>query len=270
MDTVSGRLALSALEPVLVKRDGPIASVVLNNPEDRNVLAAAAWHRLGEAMRGLAADAAVRCIVLRGAGGRDFSLGADVTEFAVQRANSGQARSYAALVRTALQSVAVCPYPTLAQIQGACEAEALALAAVCDMRICSASSTFALPASRLGATLDAAELAAVLALAGQAATLEMLLEGRPLSASEAYRKRLVSRVVADANIETEVQATAARIAAGAPLVARWNKQFVARLSIATELGDTEPDDAFACFDSEDYRIGVDAAVSNSRPRFNGR
>lgn len=261
---------MSALKSVLVEREGPIATVVLNNPERRNALAAAAWRRLGEAMDGLARDAAVRCVVLRGAGGRAFSAGADVTEFAAQRANSNQARSYAGLIRTALQSVAACPQPTLALIQGACEAEALALAAICDLRICGASSTFSLPSARLGSTLDAAELAPLLAIAGQAAILEILLEARTLSASEAYRKRLVNRVVADAEIETEIQATTARIAAGAPLAARWNKRFVARVGAAAEAGGAAPDGAFACFDSEDYRIGIVAAVRNVKPEFSGR
>ncbi len=243
---------------------------MLNNPEKRNALAAAAWRRLAEVMRGLAADEALRCIVLRGAGDRAFSMGADVTEFAVQRSNSAQAQSYAALVRGALHSVAACRHPTLARIQGACEAEALALAAVCDMRICGESSVFALPAARLGTTLGGAEVTAVLAIAGQAVILEMLLEGRVLSAQDAYRRRLVNRVVADAEIEEAVRATAGRIASGAPLAARWNKQFVARLTAAAERGDTEPDQAFACFDSEDHRIGIDAAVRNVKPRFSGR
>jgi enoyl-CoA hydratase len=225
---------------------------------------------LSDAVRGLAAAESIRCVVLRGAGDQSFSVGADTAEISATRSNSKQARSYAFLVREALQALAACRHPTLALIQGTCEAEALALAAVCDMRICSASSTFALPAARLGATLDVAELAAVLAIAGRAATLEMLLEGRVLSAPEAYSRRVVNRVVADPEIEQAGQATAGLIASGAPLAARWNKQFVSRLSIAGQLDDVDVAETFACFDSEDYRIGVDAAVRNSTPRFNGR
>ena len=72
---------------ILVERDGPIATVVLNRPDKLNALTRPMWQRLGEAMRELSADDALRCIVLRGAGGKSFAPGNDIGEFATTRSN---------------------------------------------------------------------------------------------------------------------------------------------------------------------------------------
>ena len=79
-------------DPVLVSRDGAIATVTLNNPERLNALAKPMWRRLGEVMRELSADDALRCVVLRGAGDKAFAAGADISEFATERADSRQAK----------------------------------------------------------------------------------------------------------------------------------------------------------------------------------
>jgi enoyl-CoA hydratase/carnithine racemase len=81
---------------------------------------------------------------------------------------------------------------------------------------------------------------------------------------------LVSRVVQDDEVEDEVQATAGRIAAGAPLVARWHKQFIERLAIFAELSPEEWKKGFACYDTQDYREGVDAFLAKRKPQFKGR
>jgi enoyl-CoA hydratase/carnithine racemase len=113
-------------------------------------------------------------------------------------------------------------------------------------------------------------LQGLLALAGRAVTLEILLEGRIFDAQEALRKRLVNRVVPDANVEEETYALARRIAEGAPLVARWHKQFIERLSVTAKLTEQEWDEGFACFDTEDYQIGVRAFLEKQKPGFRGK
>jgi len=80
--------------PILVRREGAIATVVLNRPDKLNAMTLDMWLRLGEAMRGLDADDSVRCIVLRGAGDKAFDAGADIAEFSATRANAKQAKEY--------------------------------------------------------------------------------------------------------------------------------------------------------------------------------
>ena len=257
-------------EPVLVTRDGSIATVALNNPGRLNALNKPMWERLGAVMRELSADDTLRCVVLRGAGEKAFAAGADIAEFASERADSKQARIYGDLVHHTMQAVGGCKHPTVAMIKGACIGGGLEIAAMCDMRICGVSSRFGVPINKLGLTMGYGELAGLLALAGRAVALEILLEGRVFDANEALQKRLVNRVVADDQLEVEAYANAARIAAGAPLVARWHKQFIERLTVQASIAPGEWDEGFACFDTEDYRLGVAAFLAKKPPQFRAK
>jgi enoyl-CoA hydratase/carnithine racemase len=254
----------------LVARDGTIATVTLNNPRRLNALNKATWQRLGEAMRELSADDALRCIVVRGAGEKAFAAGADIAEFATERADSRQAQRYGTLIHETMQAVGRCRHPTVAMIRGACVGGGLEIAAMCDLRVCGKSSHFGIPVNKLGLTMAYGELMGLIALAGRAVALEILLEGRVFDADEAYRKGLVNRVVPDEKVEEEAYATARRIAEGAPLVNRWHKQFIERLTVTAKISKQEWDEGYACFDTHDYREGVDAFLKKRKPRFEGR
>ena len=258
------------LEPVIVTRDGFIATVALNNPQRLNALNKPMWARLGEVMRELSADDTLRCLVLRGAGDKAFAAGADIAEFAGERADARQAKVYGELIHATMQAVAQCQHPTVALIKGACVGGGLEIAACCDMRICGESSRFGVPINKLGLTMGYGELAGLLALVGRAVALEILLEGRVFDAAEALQKRLVNRVVADGEVEAEANAMAKRIADGAPLVARWHKQFIERLTVRANLAAGEWDEGFACFDTADYREGVAAFLAKRKPRFDAK
>jgi len=259
-----------AAESILVTRDDAIATVTLNNPDRLNALDKSMWQGLREAMESLGRDESLRCVVLRGAGDRAFAAGADIAEFASERANALQAKGYGNLVHEAMQAVARCTHPTVALIRGACIGGGLEIAAMCDLRICGASSRFGVPINRLGLTMGYGELEGVLALVGRAAALEILLEGRVFDAHEALSKGLVNRVVPDDEVEREAYAAAQRIAAGAPLVARWHKRFVERLTPKVDLAPAEWDEGFACFDTADYSEGVAAFLAKRKPAFTGR
>ncbi len=256
-------------DAIVTHRDGVIATVTLNRPDKLNALNRAMWAGLGEAMRGLSTDDTLRCIVLRGAGGKAFAAGADIAEFATERADARQAKQYGELIHATMQAVAQCRHPTVAMIEGACVGGGLEIAAMCDLRVCGTSSRFGVPINKLGLTMAYGELTGLLALVGRAVTLEILLEGRVFDAAEAYRKQLVNRVVADDQVETESYALARRIADGAPLVARWHKQFIERLTVRADITPAEWDTGFACFDTDDYRAGVQAFLGKTKPKFKG-
>ena len=257
-------------EPIELQRDGNIATVILNNPDKLNALTLAMWTRLGEVMRALSDDATVRCVVLRGAGDKAFAAGADISEFDRVRTTAAQARLYGKQIHSTMQAVANCRHPTLAMIRGACIGGGLEIASMCDLRLCSASSRFGIPINRLGLVLAYGELQGLLSVAGRATALEILLEGRVFDADEACAKRLVNRVLPDDKLEAEAYATARRIAAGAPLAARWHKQFIRRLADPTPLTEAEWDEGFACFDTEDYQTGYKSFLAKAKPAFKGR
>jgi enoyl-CoA hydratase len=209
---------------------------------------------------------------VRGAGQEAFAAGADIAEFASVRNDAQQGRVYhREHVQGALQSVAECRHPTVAMIHGPCVGGGLEIACACDLRISGESGRFGVPINRLGFPIAYGELAALLPLVGRAVALEILVEGRVWNAEEAAAKRLLTRVVPDAALEHEAYAAARRIAEGAPLVARWHKQFVRRLTAQPEpLSAEEIEANFDYFETEDYRIGYEAFTTKRKPKFLGR
>ncbi len=257
-------------ELILVERDGAIATVVLNRPEKLNAMTKPMWQALGAAISQLSADEAVRCIVLRGAGEKSFSPGNDIAEFATERANKQQAIAYGEVMHGTAQAFEDCRHPIVAQIHGICVGGGLEIAALADIRICGQSSRFGAPIKNLGLVMAYAEMAPLVRLVGTSVALEILLEGRIFDAAEAKGKGLVTRIVADDQVAAEAQATAKRIADGAPLVARWHKRFARRLADPRPLTDAESDECFDCFDTEDFRIGYAAFLAKRKPGFVGR
>jgi len=255
---------------ILLGRDGAIATVTLNNPDKLNALTFAMWMRLGEVLCELEADEDLRCIVLRGAGDEAFAAGADISEFERVRTNAVVAKDYGNAIEGTMRAVKECRHPTVAMIHGVCVGGGLEIASQCDLRICGASSRFGIPINKLGLVVGYGEMRALIELVGRASALEILLEGRVFGADEAKEKGLVNRVVADDQVEAEALAAAARIAAGAPLVARWHKKFARRLADPLPLTETERDEGYACFDTEDYRIGLKAFLAKQKPHFKGR
>jgi enoyl-CoA hydratase/carnithine racemase len=254
---------------ILCQRDGAVATVTLFNPDKLNALNAAMWRRLRETMLALAADTELRCVVLRGEGAV-FAAGGDLEEFRTARANVDLALAYHEAVGEALAAIESCPHPTVAAILGPCVGGGLEIACACDLRIAGETARFGAPIMKLGFSMYPGELAGLLRLAGAAVAREILLEGRLLSATEAYAKGLLTRVVADAEVEREALATARRIASGAPLVARWHKQWIARLMENRPLDTEEKRAAFAFLDTEDYAEGLAAFLEKRPPRFTGR
>lgn len=255
---------------ILTNRDGAIATLTLNRPHKLNALTKTMWGELGKSVRALGTDPSLRCIVIRGAGERAFSPGNDIGEFADERSNSTQARDYGRTMHSTVQALEACPIPLVAQIHGICVGGGLEIASLCDLRICGTSSRFGAPVKNLGLVMAYAEMAALTRLVGRAVVLEILLEGRIFDAMEARDKGLVSRVVADTDVAKEARETALRIAEGAPLVARWHKKFARRLADATPISEVDADECYACFDTEDFRIGYAAFLAKRKPEFTGR
>jgi enoyl-CoA hydratase len=266
----SGRGLKSGMhEDILVGRDGGIVTVVLNRPHKLNALTKPMWQRLGEVFEALSADDAVRCIVLRGAGTRSFAPGNDISEFESERSNVEQARAYGRIMHRTIDAIANCRHPVVAMIHGICVGGGLEIAGLADIRICGESSRFGVPIKNLGLVMAYGEIGALIDLAGRANAMEILLEGRVFGAQEARDKGLVTRVVPDDKVEEESLAAAQRIAEGAPLVARWHKKFARRLADQRPLSEEEYDEGFACFGTEDFRIGYRAFLAKQKPDFKG-
>ncbi|WP_297839323.1 enoyl-CoA hydratase-related protein [Pseudomonas sp.] len=256
--------------PVLVERDGAVVTVILNRPEKLNATTMPMWKLLDDTISALDADDSIRCIMIRGAGTKAFGPGNDISEFETHRSNVEQARLYGPVMHGALRAIARCRHPLVAMIHGICVGGGLGIASLCDIRICGESSRFGVPVNKLGLAMSHDEMSGLMRIAGPDVTLEMLLEGRVFGAAEALHKRIVSRVVADAEVESQAIESARRIADGAPLVARWHKKFVQRSTDATPLTAEEYDEAFDCFGTEDFQIGYQAFLAKRTAVFGGK
>ena len=255
---------------IRVERSAAVATVVIDNPAKRNAMDQAMWIAMGDAVLGLQQDRKLRCIVLRGAGTEAFGSGADIDEFETLRATKAQAIAFGRHGHRAMHAVRDCPIPTVAAIRGMCVGGGLELAVGCDIRLASEEAKFGVPIARLGGVLAYPELEGLVRVAGPQVALEVLLEGRILGAAEAAAKGIVSRVVATAGFEAELERTVGRIVAGAPLSARWHKKFVRRLQDPAPLSERELEEGYDCFDTEDFAEGWQSFQAKRPPVFKGR
>ncbi len=258
---------------VLLRREGPVATITFNHPERMNALELETWTALARVVPELDAEDSVRVLVFRGAGERAFSAGADISRFEKERFNSAQAEKYSDCFLAGLDAVERFEKPTLSLIRGACVGGGIELAAATDIRIAGASSRFGVPVAKLGLVAGYSELRRFVQSIGPARTMDMLLTARLFSAEEMLGAGFLARVVPDEEVEKTAYGTAERIAHLAPLVHRWHKEFVKKIltdPALSSLGDEDLAKQFACFDTEDFREGVDAFLNKRTPGFSGR
>ena len=247
-----------------------IVEVSLNRPEKLNALTKPMWKELGKIFKKLSKDKNLRCIIIRGKGGKSFSPGNDISEFETQRSSSKLAKAYGVHLHGTLRAIQDCPIPTIALIEGICVGGGMEIASCCDLRICGESSRFGVPIKRLGLTMAAKELEALLRITSYSIAMEILLEGKIMSAEEAYEKNLVNRVVADLEVETEVYKSAELISEGAPKVARWHKQFAKEILKTGKVSDKLNNLGYKCYDTEDFKIGYKSFLKKTKPKFKNK
>lgn len=247
-----------------------IARIALSHRGRLNAVTVSMWRQLTDIFENLSSSTDVRCVLIQGEGG-NFAAGADIREFPQYRSTKSDVIAYhTEILAPALQAIAACPHPVVAVIQGVCVGGGLEIASQCDLRIAAQSARFGVPINKLGFPMAPDEMRGLLALAGPAITLEILLEGRVFGADEAYEKGLLTRVVEDGQLQAHVDRLAQRLARGAPLAARINKETVRRLTAAAGPMDTaEIDHYFRYAETQDHREGVRAFLAGQTPTFTG-
>jgi len=264
---------MSAQQQVAVSLEGPVGTVALNRPDKLNAFTIEMVEELQAALRTLAGTAAVRVIVLTGAG-RAFCAGADVgllqhlietgDEAAGRRLVDGM-RGVAAILRAA-------PQPVLASLNGVAAGGGANLALGCDLRIAADTAQIGQVFMKIGLHPDWGGTFFLPRLVGPSKALELLLGAELVGAAECARLGLVNRVVPAAELPAATRQWAEAIAAAPPLAVRRAKAAIYRSGRATleEMLDVELEAQLECFRSEDGKEGIAAFFARRPPRFTGR
>ncbi|HYZ34082.1 MAG TPA: enoyl-CoA hydratase, partial [Crenalkalicoccus sp.] len=239
---------------ILARVEDGVGRVVFNQPEKRNAMSVDMWSGLAAALDLFAEDAAVRCVVLEGAGDKAFVSGADISQFEKNRADASAQQDYDRLTSAGRAKLSAFAKPVIAQIRGFCMGGGLGIAMSCDIRIASDDAQFGIPAAKLGIAYGFDMVRALVDLVGPAHAHMILMTGDRFPAAEAERMGLVNRVVPVAALAETVATLAATMAANAPLSLVTNKRTVKAVLQDRADRDTEGLRAAmaACFDSADY------------------
>jgi enoyl-CoA hydratase len=259
------------MDDLLLTRDEAIATLVLNRPAKHNALTLGMWRSLPQILRDLETDAAVRTLVVRGAGDEAFAAGADISEFATVRADAAGAREYSAAVAAAERALATFPCPTIALIHGFCVGGGLEVALACDLRWAGRTARFGITAARLGIVYSLTATRRLARLVGPSHARDLLYSGRLIDSEEAQAIGLVNMVCAPESLDAQTYEYARLLTRQAPLSQRGAKRMLQYLEGDAEM--TEADlAAFVThsYESDDYREGVRAFLEKRPPRFDGR
>ena len=253
-------------------KDGAVGWITFNNPARHNAVSLAMWEALHEIVEDYAGDDDIRVVVLRGAGGKAFVSGADISEFEEKRSSPETVRSYHDISQRASVALRDLAKPTIAMIRGYCVGGGVSLALSCDLRMASEDASFAIPAARLGLGYEFEGVRKLVDLVGPAYAREIFYTARRFDAQQALSMGLVNRVLPSDGLEAYVQDEAARIAANAPLTVASIKTLVAQALKDESERDARlcQDVVDRCFASEDYREGRAAFMQKRAPRFTGR
>lgn len=252
--------------------EGNVGWMIFNQPERRNALSLAMWQAIGDILEDFEHDHGVRAVIMRGAGGKAFVSGADISEFDRERGNAAQKQRYGEISGRASHWLSHLSKPLIALIEGYCIGGGLATALAADIRIASDDSTFGIPAARLGLGYDYGGLAKLARTVGPARARDIMLSARLFDAAEAAQMGLVQFVKPRAETEAFARSYVETLAANAPLTQRAAKAAVDAFERGGRAAEVAAVEVLvnACFDSEDYAEGRRAFAAKRPPRFTGK
>jgi len=214
--------------PVMVRVDrrgalGHVVTVSVNNPARLNSLSSVVIAAFIEAVREVAADPDLRCLIVTGEGERSFIGGANLLE--LETLNPDTARAFLTQIHTMCQVVRDLPVPVIARVNGFCLGAGLELMAACDMHVASDNAMFGMPEVKIGVP-SVVEAALLPQLIGWGRTKVLLYTGENIDAKTALAWGLVERVVPAAKLDAAVEEWAGAIVEAGPRAIRLQKELI--------------------------------------------
>lgn len=260
-------------QPVLLDVTDGVATITLNRPDAMNSLDVATKEALRDTVLAVAADEAVRVVVLTGTG-RAFCVGQDLKEHIglLEHGSDALFRTVDEHYNPIVTALVTMPKPVIAKVQGVAAGAGASLTFACDFRVLSDRAAYNMAFTGVALSCDTGISWTLPRLIGKAKALEMLYFPSTLSAEESLERGLATQVVAADELDATVDALAAKLAAG-PTVAYG----AIRRSVAVSAGASFEE--AAAFESQmmkltgstaDHKVAVAAFVAKEKPVFEGR
>ena len=259
-----------SLENVLYEKKDSIAYVTLNRPKVLNALNRKTWADLRAAFEAARDDAAVRGVILTGAGDKAFIAGADISELA--SVSAVEAEESSTFGQEVLNLVENLGKPVIAAINGFALGGGCETAMACTIRVASEHAKFGQPEVKLGLIPGGGGTQRLPRLIGKGRALQIILSGEIISAQEAYRIGLVNEVVPAADVITRAEAILKQIFSNAPIAVKYSLEAVNKgleTSVAEGLS-LEASLFGLSAGTEDKREGTQAFLQKRAPQFQGR
>jgi enoyl-CoA hydratase/carnithine racemase len=255
---------------LVVSQEGAIARIVFDNPRAHNALTHAMWQELADVCRRIATDPSVRVVTFRGAGGKAFISGTDISGFA--NFKSGRdGIEYEKGIDSYMAAVDALPMTTVAIIEGWAVGGGLNILSACDFRIATSAARFGSPLGRtIGNCLSMKSYARIAAAVGVAVAKRMLLLGEMLTAQELLQKGVLYNVVEPEELDAAASALCERAVANAPLTTKVSKEAIWRLTYANLPNIDELIELV--YGSEDFNAGVRNFLDKNKtpPQWGGK
>ena len=258
------------LANVLYNKKGSIAYVTVNRPKVLNALNTPTWKDLRAAFEDARDDAAVRGVILTGAGDKAFIAGADIGELA--HATPVVAEQSSRFGQAVLDLIENLGKPVIAAVNGFALGGGCETAMACTIRIAAETAKFGQPEVTLGLVPGGGGTQRLPRLVGKGRALQLMLSGEMISAQEAYRIGLVNEIVASTELITRAETILKKIAANAPIAIKFALE-AANKGLETSQGEgllLEASYFGLCAATEDKREGTTAFLEKRTPQFQGR